>query len=232
MDKLRWIALGILLIFLISCHAHKIIPLRKEPHEGLAEVKSALIMEFRPYLKEGNKAGWVRNPLTGSMIYAEPLNEMVGEKLSEKLFLLLKDEFERLVPSSRVSGIYERLIAQGPALDEKVIIRKIANYFNVDAVFKGYIYLWRERKGGEYGIESPSHVSLELALFRAEDGKMIWKGSYNKRQTSLSENLLDIWTFIRAGGKWVSAQRLAEIGLSKMVIDLIDKRKALSEEVK
>ncbi len=229
MDKIRWIALSILLIFLISCHVHKIIPLRKEPYDGLAEVKSALIMGFSPYLKEGNKAGWVRNPLTGSMVYAEPLNEMVGKQLSEKLFLLLKDEFERLVPYSQVSGICERLIAQGTLQNEREIMKKIADYLNVDAVFIGYIYLWRERKGGEYGIESPSHVSLELALFRSKDGKMIWKGSYNKRQASLSENLLDVWTFIRAGGKWVSAQRLAGIGLSKMVIDLIDKRKALSE---
>ena len=40
---------------------------------------------------------------------------------------------------------------------------------------------------------------------------------YDKTQMSLSENVLDFQTFLKARGRWMSADELAEIGISEFV---------------
>ena len=45
----------------------------------------------------------------------------------------------------------------------------------------------------------------------------MWKGKYDETQKSLSENLLDASKFFKGGGKWVTAENLAEMGLTEML---------------
>jgi hypothetical protein len=43
------------------------------------------------------------------------------------------------------------------------------------------------------------------------------KAKFDKTQISLSENLLDIQTFLKARGRWVTAGELAEMGLTELI---------------
>jgi hypothetical protein len=52
---------------------------------------------------------------------------------------------------------------------------------------------------------------------RVADKTVLWRQGFDKTQQSLSENLLDFHTFLKARGRWVSAYELAELGLDSIV---------------
>jgi len=77
-----------------------------------------------------------------------------------------------------------------------------------------------------YALVSPSQArevfsggpsQFDLHLVSSEDGAILWKDSFTKTQLSLSENVLDISTFIKSGSKWLTARELARIGMEDMI---------------
>jgi hypothetical protein len=110
-------------------------------------------------------------------------------------------------------------------VDEIEIMKKIGIAFSADAVLTGYIYRWRDREGSEYAVKMPASVAYDLYLIRPSDGAVIWKGVFDVTQKSLSENLLEMDTFIEGGGKWMNADELAELGLRRLLGDLDTKNK-------
>jgi hypothetical protein len=49
------------------------------------------------------------------------------------------------------------------------------------------------------------------------EGVILWKARFDKTQISLSENLFDLQTFLKAKGRWMTADELAEMGLADFV---------------
>jgi len=60
-------------------------------------------------------------------------------------------------------------------------------------------------------------VAFDLYLMSTEEGTILWKARFDKTQFSLSENLFDLQTFLKAKGRWMTAEELAEIGLTGFV---------------
>jgi hypothetical protein len=54
----------------------------------------------------------------------------------------------------------------------------------------------------------------------SDNASILWKGRFNKTQRSLSENLLDIRTFLKGKGRWMTADDLAGMGLKDLIDDL------------
>ena len=81
----------------------------------------------------------------------------------------------------------------------------------------GYLYRYRERKGVSYTVEQPASVSFEIHLLRVSDGALVWRGSFDKTQSSLMENVLQFSSFFRGKGKWVTAEELAEEGIEQVL---------------
>ena len=79
---------------------------------------------------------------------------------------------------------------------------------------------WREREGTDYAVNKPASVFMDLHLIRPSNGAIMWKSNFDKTQQSLAENLLDLKTFTASGGKWLTVERLAEIGLRKMIEEM------------
>ncbi|MCD6307115.1 MAG: hypothetical protein J7M32_12625, partial [Deltaproteobacteria bacterium] len=49
---------------------------------------------------------------------------------------------------------------------------------------------------------------------------VIWRGNYDKTQRSLSENLFDLNTYIKSGGRWLTARDLAVLGLRHLIAEM------------
>ena len=63
-------------------------------------------------------------------------------------------------------------------------------------------------------------MAFDLHMIRPEDGRILWKGKFDKTQRSLSENLLD-WAIFRQGrGRWMTVEELALYGLGKMLKEM------------
>jgi hypothetical protein len=81
----------------------------------------------------------------------------------------------------------------------------------------GYLYRFRERKGESFAVEQPASVAFEIHLIRVEDGALVWRGAFDRTQGSLMEDLLQISSFYREKGRWVTAEELAAGGLKEVL---------------
>ncbi|MBW1674788.1 MAG: hypothetical protein JRJ45_14350 [Deltaproteobacteria bacterium] len=149
---------------------------------------------------------------------AEPVSGDVAETMTVSLFNCLeKNQKYTLVPPGQAKGVYSTILSQNITIGIKDMLQKTGKSFSSDAVLFGYIYRWTERVGTEYGVESPASVAFDLHLISTDTGSILWKDSFKKTQLSLSENLLDLSTFIKSRGKWLTAKDLAYIGLESMI---------------
>jgi len=165
----------------------------------------------------------IRDPLSGGIYSASPVAKDVIVGMNEILFenLIDKDIYE-LVSPGQATGVYSRLVDsdQDMGTDIIKILQEVGKSFGCDAVLAGHIYRWRERKGTAIGVSRPASVAFDLHLIRPHDGAIIWRARFDKTQRSLTENLLDAGTFFESGGRWLTAEKLAVLGLEKALKEM------------
>ena len=141
------------------------------------------------------------------------------EKFIEQNFIArLKANYNiNTIPPDRVAGIYERyanILGQERPL---AVLKKVGADLEADSIIYGYVYRYRERKGLPYAAEKPASVAFEIHLFRVSDGALVWRGRFDKTQTSLVEDVFQASAFVKGGGKWMTAKELAEEGIESIV---------------
>jgi len=73
------------------------------------------------------------------------------------------------------------------------------------------VYRFEERKGGNFAVEKPAGVGFHMHLM---EGNIVGRVFvFDEDQQALSENVLNIGKFFKRGGKWVTADQLAEEGI-------------------
>lgn len=219
---LRLTLLFILLIFVgwgLGCSFTR---QRQRPPKPVPQfVKKVAVVGFRSAREQGSSPDVIRSPISGGAFRAEPVPETKAGWLTRQLFnrLTRVDRFE-LVSPSQAKGVYSTLVNSQPTLGEFEILKRIGKAFSADGVLAGYLYRWREREGQDYAVRNPASVAYDLYLIRPSDGSILWKRVFDVTQKSLSENLLEMDTFIEGGGKWMTADQLAEVGLNRLVEEL------------
>ncbi len=123
-----------------------------------------------------------------------------------------------LVDEGALDSIYKRMAPGGVSEEGRAsFLGSLGKEINVDGFITGHVYRYRDRKGRTYSAEYPASVAFEIRLVRASDGIVVWRGIFDKTQKSLLENLLDISSFYKQGGRWVTARELAEEGIEDIV---------------
>ena len=185
---------------------------------SLEGIGSILVIGFRPVILPDEQPGMVQNPLTDEIRHAEPVPQDVADKLTYRLL-------DHLTRSGGYHFISPRdARSQSSTVDSPLMIRGDFNHYlrigeslSADAFLAGYIWRWKERRGAEFAVEFPASVDFDLYLVRLDDKTIVWGYEYDKTQQSLADNFLDVRTFLRAKGTWLSASELAELGLEQMV---------------
>lgn len=88
-----------------------------------------------------------------------------------------------------------------------------------DYILVPFIFDWRDRDGGEWGVNEPAKVTLELNLIDVKELSLN-RFLFDERQQSLTENLFGAGRFFQRGGKWVSARELSREGLEQGIREL------------
>lgn len=125
-------------------------------------------------------------------------------------------QFE-LVSPDRVRGIYKRVNSNSFRATLPRVMKEVGEELNADGIVVGYLYRYQERKGYDYSVEKPASVFFEIHLFRVQDGALVWKGVFNKTQSSLMENVLGVSYFLKDKGRWLTAKELAMEGMEDTV---------------
>ncbi len=219
-----YIRLGLLTALLVmlcsSCQSRK----EQVPHErpSLPKIEKMVVVGFLPAMSQWDTPNMVRSPVTGAVFFAEPVSEQVVSNLTANLFeRIVKEKRYDLISPGQAKGVYSILRLSDVIQPEIEIIQKIGQAFSADAVMSGYLYRWQEREGTDYAVNRTASVAFDLYLIRPDDGAILWKDRFDKTQQSLSENLLDINTFLKGQGRWMTAGSLADLGLDKVLGELL-----------
>jgi len=211
----------ILTLFLASCS------LFRHP-EGPGKEKIPLgsklaVFGFEPALLNGQQSKAMRDPITGSVFMAEPVSKVVAQELTIKLYYLVSQRGGySLIPPMEVNNSRFRVEHSTSDLSERPLdfCVRAGKALGADVVVLGYLYRWRERKGEPYGVRQAASVAFSLSLVSVRERRVLWSGRYDKTQRSLTENLLDLITFLRGKGKWMSAEELGLVGLKRTVKEM------------
>lgn len=90
----------------------------------------------------------------------------------------------------------------------------------VDFLLIPHVFEWREREGGEWGVQDPARVVLDLYLVDVRQQKLVDRFHYEREQQALSENLLNVTRFFKREGRWVTALDLAREGVRQGLTEL------------
>ena len=141
------------------------------------------------------------------------------EAIVEKIFIerLNAGYKVNIIPPDRVAGMYERYIGSFDKVTPLALLKKVGDDLEADGIIFGYVYRFRERQGTPYAAAKPASVAFEIYLFRVSDSALIWKGRFDKTQTSLMENLFQASAFLKGGGKWLTVRELSDGGMDDIM---------------
>lgn len=73
---------------------------------------------------------------------------------------------------------------------------------------------FRERIGNNRSVSSPAAATFDYKLINSTSGAILCSGVFEETQQALSENLFNFSKVSRRGFKWITAEQLAQEGLS------------------
>jgi hypothetical protein len=166
--------------------------------------KRIAVISFQPLTPEEETGSTVFCPLCG--IGASSGKILKGsEKIVEEIFVNKLRELKEveLIPQDKVEGVYKRISSESlkEPLSKRLI--KAGNELGADYLAVGYVYRYTERVGYKYSSEHPASVVFEIHLIKTADGSIIWRGFFDKTQKSLMEDVFQVSSFFKGGGKWL-----------------------------
>ena len=185
--------------------------------EGVKSPIRMAVISFQPLIPAKGEGNTVICPLSGTSYPSGKILEG-SEKIVEEVFVDKLHELNEieLIPSEKVQGVYKRIASESlkePVLD---ILRKVGRELGTDVLAVGYVYRYTEREGYSYSAKHPASVFFEIHLIKTIDGSIIWRGFFDKTQKSLMEDVFQISSFFKGGGKWMTARQLTEQGMNKI----------------
>ena len=175
------------------------------------------VISFQALIPDEGLENTVICPLCTSSFVTGRIQEG-AEKVVEDIFVNKLGDFKevRILPSERLQAVYKRVAAEHlrkPLLD---VLKKIGEETGVDILVVGYIYRYTERVGYDYSVKQPASVAYEIYMINPADKSIIWRGIFDKTQKSLMEDLFQISSFFRGGGKWLTAEQLSKQGMDEI----------------
>lgn len=96
---------------------------------------------------------------------------------------------------------------------------EIGKSVGAEAVMIWGLVRYRQRTGGDYGVQTPAAVGFEYRLIHTESGQTLCAASFEETQKSATDNLLAFSTVAKRGFKWVPAEVLLREGVNKKILD-------------
>ncbi len=141
------------------------------------------------------------------------------EMLTAHLLDLVNDteDFAVIAPD-QIRGIQSRILRDNQSLlTERDLVIQTGLAVNADAVLMGRIYRFINRRGTDLASDRPASVAFDLFLLKVPEGSLIWYKKFDETQIALSENIYKFNSFMKRGGRWVTAQQMAQAALDDIM---------------
>ncbi len=191
---------------------------RSEPARQ-SNIKSILVLPFRDVstLYEPNISA--RCYLCGQVMTTGNVPDSAGPFMTAELVSLLeKSQAYTIISSDESQDILSGMSGTGNSAAAYLnLYVNAGKRAGADAVLIGHIFRFQERKGNRASVVSAASVAFDLHLIDVESGKIIWTANFDQTQQPLSDNLLELGSFIKRGASWVTAEELAQGGLENLL---------------
>lgn len=158
-----------------------------------------------------------RNPVTAKVFFTGQVDEDGAGLMTNALYQIIGQE-RGVVWGSYTDRTPDAKNEMGSLnTDHLAQLRNIGRREKADTVMAGYLYVFRDRTGGSYGVARPARVAFELVLIGVDTGHILWQGSFKETQKPLSEDLTQLRRFIKRGGRWISAREMGVHALREML---------------
>lgn len=203
-------------------------PYGKMP-DGMEGIREILIFPFKDITAVYGSHANVRSPLDGNMFMTGKVEKDAADFLTDRLLSLMRSRFSyEIVPPSRACCMVSERFAPhqlegrlNRALSQFQITVETGLAADVDAVLAGHLYRFENRVGKQYSVDSPASVTFDLHLIKLsqsdKNGRIVWTGRFQETQLPLFENFLKLGTFVKRGGKWLTAYEMADTALGDML---------------
>jgi hypothetical protein len=212
--RIGLVLLGLLVLIASGCSTSGVKTVRVGPADG---IKSILVLPFDDLAKIYGEAGLIKCPLCDYYFEAGPVPPNAVDWLSERLVGSLGQQSTAALITHGRSFDHSKPASSTGMLTERKLVAQAGQSVKADAVLTGYIYRYEERVGTPYAASRPASVAFSIHLIRSVDGADIWFGYVDETQQSLSENLFNVAAFWQRKGRWVSADEMAEAGLTELL---------------
>jgi len=175
------------------------------------------IIPFQKILPESSMSKTVFCPLSGAGYFGGKIAEG-AENVVEGLFINKISDFKEreIISVDKVEGMYKLFTAETLKTNLLDILKKLGTELEADEIIIGYIFRYEERIGYDYSVEKPASVAFGIHLFNTKKGSLVWHGVFDKTQKSLMEDVLQISSFYKGGGKWLKARELTKQGIDQI----------------
>jgi hypothetical protein len=149
------------------------------------------------------------------------IEEEIFSKSEEAVTALVQAELRRklgdkIVSLARVREAYTALQKEATDTPRDIAVR-LGQSLGVDHIMVGLVWRYQERVGSAMGATEPASVAFTLFVVEVSSKTLVWNGSFDKTQTSLSENLFDTPMFMKKGMKWLTVEELSSYGIEKIL---------------
>ncbi len=174
------------------------------------------VIPFQALLPENDTGSSIIGPLSGSA-YSSGRIVKGAEYVVEEIFINKLKDYEEveIIPLDKVEGVYKRISTESLKMPLLEILKKVGAELDADVIAVGYVFRYVERIGYHYSAEKPASVAFEINFLNPNDGSTIWRGVFDKTQKSLMEDLFQIASFYKGGGKWLNAYELTKQGIDQ-----------------
>jgi len=212
--RIGLVLIGLLVLIASGCSTTGVKTVRVGSAAG---IKSILVLPFDDLAKIYGEAGLIKCPLCDYYFEAGPVPPNAVDWLSERLVGLIEQRSTAALITHGRSFDHSKPASSTGMLTERKLVAQAGRSVKADAVLTGYIYRYEERVGTPYAASRPASVAFSIHLIRSADGADIWFGYVDETQQTLSENLFNVMAFWQRKGRWVSADEMAEAGLTKLL---------------
>jgi hypothetical protein len=124
---------------------------------------------------------------------------------------------EKILPLVKVGETYEKMTKSDTEDTLRSLAMRLGQALRADAVIAGTVWRYKKKATGHAGVETPASVAFAVFLIDPANGRAIWRGLFDEKQTSPpSEDFLDARTLVKRGAKWLSADELARRGVKEV----------------
>ena len=123
-----------------------------------------------------------------------------------------------VLPVRASDNEYIEIKTENPGYYYKKAALEVGKSLGADAVLVGQISEYRERKGGDYGVESPASIAFSVQLYDTESKKLLWESYFSETQQALTDNVFEIRKFFKRGARWIPVDELAKEGAREAAV--------------